>query len=99
MPIRPCLDTNDKRSGYLVDCPGCDAHYIRTVPEDGQPVWTFNGNMDKPTFSPSVRSRWDYDQETKQFKQVCHFFLIDGIFEFCSDCTHELAGQKVPMPE
>jgi hypothetical protein len=29
---------------------------------------------------------------------VCHYILTDGILNFCSDCTHPLAGQAVPLP-
>ncbi len=29
---------------------------------------------------------------------VCHSFIRDGNIEFLSDCTHELAGQTVPLP-
>lgn len=31
--------------------------------------------------------------------QVCHSFIRDGRIEFLSDCTHELAGQTVEIPE
>lgn len=27
----------------------------------------------------------------------CHSFLREGVWEFLSDSTHELAGQSVPM--
>lgn len=41
-------------------CPGCDeAHMIR-VRDDGQNVggaWGFDGNYDRPTFSPSILVR------------------------------------------
>lgn len=29
----------------------------------------------------------------------CHSFVTDGKIQFLSDCTHELAGQTVDMPE
>lgn len=29
---------------------------------------------------------------------VCHTFVIDGVIRFLGDCTHELAGQAVPIP-
>ena len=35
-------------------CPGCDeAHVIRVESRD-HPVWTWNGDVDAPTFSPSI---------------------------------------------
>lgn len=30
---------------------------------------------------------------------VCHSFVTDGNIQFLGDCTHELAGQTVPLPE
>ena len=99
--------------GYCVDCPGCatlkkwskhwmaqHTFYIRPLNgrEKSTPVWKFDGNLRKPTFSPSLKMETDYyfDGKTPQ-KVVCHFFLRAGIFEYLDDCTHELAGQKVPM--
>ena len=31
--------------------------------------------------------------------QVCHSFVRDGRIQFLGDCTHELAGQTVDIPE
>jgi hypothetical protein len=30
---------------------------------------------------------------------VCHSFVTDGRIQFLEDCTHELAGQTVDLPE
>ncbi|MCW5648340.1 MAG: ammonia monooxygenase [Ramlibacter sp.] len=30
---------------------------------------------------------------------VCHTFIRDGRVQFLSDCTHELAGQTLDLPE
>lgn len=35
----------------------------------------------------------------KQPPHVCHTFVTDGKINFLSDCTHELAGQTVPMQD
>ncbi|MBW4089893.1 MAG: ammonia monooxygenase [Proteobacteria bacterium] len=29
----------------------------------------------------------------------CHSFVRAGVIEFLGDCTHALAGQKVPLPD
>lgn len=43
--------------GIAFWCPGCDeAHQIRVGVPD-RPSWTFNGNAERPTFSPSVLVR------------------------------------------
>lgn len=31
-------------------------------------------------------------------KNICHSFVTNGSIEFLSDCTHELAGETVPLP-
>lgn len=30
---------------------------------------------------------------------ICHSFVTNGQIQFLSDCTHELAGQTVPLPD
>lgn len=96
-------------------CPGCDgAHQVRVGQGDG-PRWTYNGNEDKPTFSPSVLvtcekfippvTSENYEEwkrapwEQTKVPSICHSFVQDGNIQFLSDCTHGLAGQTVPLPD
>jgi len=58
-------------------------------------VWEFNGDVDKPTFSPSILVR----HHEWTVEKVCHSFVRDGKIEFLNDCTHELAGKTVPMED
>jgi hypothetical protein len=67
-------------------CPGCKNNHMVTMPR-----WTFNGDFEKPTISPSVNY---YDPATQ-----CHHFVRDGKIEFLSDCFHELKGTVVPMED
>ena len=53
--------------------------------------WQFNGDVERPTFTPSVLERYG-DSE------VNHYFVTDGRIQFLADCTHELAGQTVDLP-
>jgi hypothetical protein len=48
--------TGGGRSGFTYWCQGCETlHSVVTAREDSQhPCWGFNGNMEKPTFTPSV---------------------------------------------
>jgi Family of unknown function (DUF6527) len=82
--------------GYTHWCPGCkEAHHIRTERLD-HPRWDFNGNVERPTFRPSVRifiTRPDGSEST-----LCHYFITEGLIEFCTDCRHDLASQTVPLP-
>ena len=77
--------------GYRHWCPGCKwMHVIPTDPK-AQPnghSWTFNGDMEKPTFHPSIN-----------LVGQCHYWLKNGMLEFCSDSKHALAGQTVPLPD
>lgn len=77
-----------------------------TAQEDYEhPVWTFNGNVDSPTVTPSLLVTYPANpRATDEFKEwrterVCHSFITDGKVQFLSDCTHELAGQTVEIPE
>lgn len=81
-------------------CPGCDfAHTIKHGEGPG-PRWGWNGNADKPTFSPSVLARYDGADAGRDGAPpaICHSFVIDGQMQMLSDCTHALAGQTVPIP-
>jgi hypothetical protein len=41
------------QAGYNFLCPGCrEFHTLRT--EGGRPSWSFNGDVERPVFSPSV---------------------------------------------
>ena len=83
-------------------CPGCGQyHRIPTVhnPAEGKvhPVWGFNGDLEKPTFTPSILTRWTEGEDYK--KQVCHSFVKNGKIEFMGDSTHRLAGQTIELPD
>jgi hypothetical protein len=107
------LSSKLRRAGggmYIHWCPGCkrrhaiytEAHYCR--PEDPGPRWSFNGDAERPTFNPSVRiqtnePRSDAEREARVTYTLCHYFIRDGVIDFCSDSAHELAGKSVPLPD
>ena len=75
--------------GYVHWCPGCDeAHFIADT-------WKFDGNMDLPTFTPSVKLQ----HGSRGQNGVCHYFLTHGELRFCSDSTHHLKGCTIPLPD
>ncbi len=96
-------------------CPGCKCgHGIWTTKRNSiSSIWSFNGDMEKPTFAPSLlitQETWtppvtpeNIEQWRKQpwtqtkTSSVCHSFIRNGMIEFLSDCTHALAGKTVPM--
>jgi Family of unknown function (DUF6527) len=77
--------------GYVAWCPGCKTyHKIGTS-------WHFNGDFDRPTFSPSVLVRGVVDAEKDPTPVVCHSFIQDGRWVFLNDCTHNLASKTVEI--
>lgn len=80
---------DDKPFGWLAWCPACDNyHHFDTR-------WAFEGNHESPTFSPSMKATWTYGD--KREPRCCHSFLRNGVWEYCTDCTHEHAGKKLPL--
>ncbi len=88
-------------------CPGCQKYHSVAVDEpfSNGARWTWNGSLESPTFTPSVLVRYPANPEAEEeFKEwrterQCHSFVTDGQIQFLGDCTHELAGQTVPLPE
>ena len=78
-------------------CPGCASFggtglHVLPITSVKQPSWTWDGNTEMPTLSPSILTLY-------RLGDVCHSFLRSGVFEFLDDCTHEFVGQAVPMPD
>jgi len=86
--------------GYLFKCPACPdnhAFWVRPHKAPNGASWDFDGNMDNPTFSPSLISRVTPSPESGRPQRICHFFLKNGVFEFLGDCTHDKRGQSIPF--
>ena len=91
-------------------CPGCKTGHQVGIEPPAKLIWGFNGDGDKPTFTPSVLVRGTQritDDERARILAgemidsrplVCHSFVTDGRIHFLGDCTHELAGQTVDLP-
>ena len=99
---------NELEKSYRFHCPGCNETHLFWVKSlrgapvwkaagDGReqgPVWDFNGDVERPTVRPSILvqgSPWE--------NRRCHSFITDGKIQFLGDCTHELRGQTVELPE
>ena len=112
-----CYQPADQLYGYEFRCPGCGNRHILPVgPGNGGVYarWQFNGDLDRPTFTPSVLAsgskitldadgewsgEWERDATGNTIPYVCHSFVTDGRIQFLGDCTHALAGQTVDMLE
>lgn len=97
----------DRGDVYLYWCLGCDQHHQIIV---GPGLWGFNGDQHNPTVDGSVlvhshktliNSDLEGDAltapENVMDTPLCHSFIRAGRIEYLSDCTHELAGETVPM--
>lgn len=82
---------------------------MHVIPIEGPDGWGFDGNYDKPTFTPSILVRYRHPTgHTNEnpapmgysgpyMIDVCHSFVKTGAIQFLADCTHKLAGQTVAM--
>jgi hypothetical protein len=90
---------------YIFWCPACEKpHPYRTARAETEgpnyPVWGFNGDREKPTFTPSLLVHPTPPNPDGSVYQVrCHLFLTDGKIQYCSDSQHRLAGQTVECPD
>ena len=86
MKVRNIYTPKGDFGGYIFECPGCGMSHVFDE------RWKFNGDYEKPTFSPSLLARWPENN-------VCHFFVQEGKIRFLNDCTHELKGKTVELEE
>lgn len=101
-------DTED--NGLMFWCPGCDRPHRIQHGEGSGERWGWNGDVDKPTFTPSVLTTYRHPKgytnknpapmgwDGEFVTDVCHSFVTDGRIQFLSDCTHAFAGQTVDLP-
>lgn len=77
---------------YWFFCPGCgNCHAFGHT-------WTFNGDLERPTFTPSLLVFYT-QPETNARIPLCHSFVTDGKIQYLADCPHKLAGQTVELPD
>lgn len=79
-------------------CPGCSCSHVIFTASPGGPEWQWDGNVDAPTVSPSVRLFWPAMADRPEVTR-CHYFLRAGQIAYCADSAHELAGKTVPLPD
>lgn len=80
---------NDETKGvWLIYSPADDEF----VPFDER--WTFNGDLEKPTFRPSMLLNANLPGRKRN-----HFFVTDGKIQYLSDCEHDMKGMTIDMVE
>jgi hypothetical protein len=100
MKIKRVATFDGQPYGWRYACPWCksiDRVGIHVLPVEAAhaPRWTFDGNVEAPTFSPSVLATGSFNG----VETVCHHFVRAGRIEYLQDCTHALRGQTVDMVE
>jgi hypothetical protein len=107
------MKTKIENGHTIIKCPGCKTFHTLNTDPSKKPCWGFNGDFEKPTFSPSILERSGhcsghfqgdikdcyFCKEGLNLCYVCHSFVRDGMIQFLSDCTHELAGKTVPLED
>ncbi len=81
-----------KNDRVCFKCPNCEKYHL--IPAER---WHFNGDVNLPTLTPSVKEY--YEPNELGLEYICHFFLTNGIIDFCGDCTHKKVVGKIPLPE
>ena len=89
MKVKEVANTDGSHHSWAVKCPGCGDYHCF----DNR--WSFNGNMEKPTFRDSMLSTSGPAEDRK--RNVCHSYVTDGQIKFLDDCTHALKGQTIDL--
>jgi hypothetical protein len=76
----------EKENKYMFYCEGCKQNH------SFDERWTFNGDIVKPTFTPSLL----YNASVPN-RPTCHSYVTDGKIQYLNDCTHTLAGQTIDL--
>lgn len=92
--VKKLSNVEETEHSWLHECPGCGSGHAF----DSR--WTFNGNLEKPTFSPSMLVNGPRQKDANGIPSTrCHYYLRGGMIQFLNDCDHELKGQTVECPD
>lgn len=105
----PPPDTGNSWCAYLTDggdaaclcykCPSCG--YSHSIPIHGPKAWGWNGRLDLPELSPSIKCTYGPGEDPHIANRVCHHFLRAGAVEMCGDSTAFIDGgpyRPGPLP-
>ena len=91
---------------YVHWCSSCNSRHPINVgePNSNGASWSFNNNVEAPTFTPSVNIRigpysLDDDECNKNIYDVCHYNITDGKITYHGDTTGPLSGQTLELPD
>lgn len=91
------MKARDEGRGQIrINCPACNDWHVLNVNPEFPCCWGFNGDFERPTFTPSLLHNVGGRNKTKP---ICHSFITDGNIQFLGDCTHDMKGKTVPLPD
>lgn len=90
---------------YSFFCPGCGHDHVYNTQNPGRPNWSFNGDLNSPTFTPSLLNTWGKEADPNWevpdepgpgigWSGRCHLFVTNGRIDYCGDCTHPYNGRQ-----
>jgi hypothetical protein len=102
--VSPILRRSQDR--FFHWCPACEE--MHQLPDS----WHFNGDVNKPTFSPSFKhnglrtvnvngrwtGEWVRDANGVPVDGTCHYIITNGLIQFCADSWHK-RSDIVEMPQ
>lgn len=66
--LRRCQDNGREYPMVWIRCPACEEHHAVKITSDG---WTFNGDEERPTFTPSILVRGTKQITDEQAERIC----------------------------
>jgi hypothetical protein len=97
MKIHRIANPDHGQFTHVFLCPACKTgHGIIVGSAIPGKNWSFNGDFDRPTISPSILVSGHLGADNYG---TCHSFVTEGKIQYLPDCTHALAGQTVELPE
>jgi hypothetical protein len=97
MKLQPQVNQSGEVVGYCHWCEACESIHCFRIEHPfnaNGPTWKFDGNMDSPSFHPSMRL---FTGHKNSPNTVCHYFVKGGMIDYCNDSPHRLRGQKIEL--
>src|SRR5579859_2161142 len=107
--VKPCVDNVTKKpnGNFYFRCPATGKQIelsTQSAWSTNQIVYSFNQDVERPTFSPLVLIVNDKHIGHEMVhlgnaQIVNHFQILDGNIRYMEDSTHHMRGKTVPLPE
>lgn len=104
----------DRFTFFCPGCDETHQVYVNSEVAPYHPVWEWNQSLEFPTITPSIKVegydvivdgkrvhplKYDGPYPCERAEKVCHSYITNGQIVYCTDCTHELNGLTVDLPD